>query len=881
MNWLRQIFSRRAVYADLSDEMQEHLQEKVEELVAGGMSHEQAQAAARREFGNTLLLEERGREVWTWSWLENILRDLRFTLRQLRRNPGFTLTVILTLTLAIGANTAVFSMVNALLLRPLPYPEPERLASLTRHTTGTPQGGQPVEELDEGQDGETWELVRDGVPSVILGASAFGANGVNLEANHQIRYVEDQRVSAGFLDVLGIQPLLGRTFTRDEDHPNGPNATILSYALWQSLYSGDANIIGQTIRLRGEPYVVVGVMPAHVQSTTPADLWTPLQPWRGGEGGGDNYHVLMRLREGANWAQVSSQLLPLHPAMFDNFFKGSRSELTAIPLQRALAQEKLNATLMLMSAVALILLIAAANLAGLILVRVSRRHDEIATRMALGAPRSAILRQVFAEPLLLTMAGAACGTAVAFFGLRAFGRLFPEGMLPLGGIAIDGRVLAFTLLCVAGVSVFIGMFPALATRHLRIRPSLSSRAAGAATTGRTRQILIGCEMGLTLVLLAGAGLLIRTLVHLQTLPSGFDAHGVLTAKASLDDARYHDPVAFQKLVQQSLTAMKQIPGVESAAVGLSLPYERGLNDGFRVLDGPNAKTEMVSSTAYVTPEYFAALRIPILAGRAFTDSDTSNSEPVAIVNVSFAKKHMGTVEVLGLHLGLGKATYRVVGLVGNVKKRPGIQVNAPLSTEPMYYVPYTQVSKGYLSLIHVWFQPSWLVRTQGRITGLPEAMQRALAQADPRLPFSAFYEMDDLQALALSEQRVEVMLLTVLAGLAFLLSVLGTYGLVSNVVVQRRREIGIRMALGCGLGQAMTTVARSGIACASLGLCGGLLVSIFVLRLLKSQLYGIGSLDPATLIAVSLILLLAALAASFLPTRSIARIDPAATLRAE
>ncbi len=881
MNWFRRTVSRKQLYRDLSDEMQAHIEEKAAELMESGLSRDDAQAAARREFGNALLLEERGRQVWTWSTLDAIGRDVRFALRQLRRNSGFTLTVLLTLTLAIGANTAVFSMVNALLLRPLPYPKPERLASLMRHTTGVTAGGQRVDELEDGQDGESWELVRDRVPSVQPAAYSFGSSGVNLEANHQIRYVLDHRVSAAFFDVLGIRPLLGRNFVPEEDRPNGPHAVILSYDLWKSLFSADANIIGQTILLKGEPYIVVGVMPPHIQDTTPADLWTPLQPWHGGEGGGDNYHVVMRLRGDASWAQVDSQLQPLHPEIFDHLFKGAKSQLIALPLQKALAQEKRDATLILMSAVGLILLIAAANLAGLILVRVGRRQDELATRMALGAPRSAILRQVFMEPLVLTLAGAGCGTALAFFGLRAFAGLFPEDMLPLGGIAIDGRVMAFTLLCAAGVSLFIGIFPALATRHVHVRPSISSRAAGEAASGRTRQVLIACEVCFTMVLLAGAGLLVRTLVRLQTLPSGFDSSSIMTAKASLDDARYHDPGAFQRLVRSSLTAMQRIPGVESAAMGLSLPYERGLNDGFRVLDGPRAGHEMASSTAYVSPEYFSALRIPILSGRAFTESDTGASQPVAIVNVSFAKKHMGTLNVVGLHLGLGKQSYRIVGLVGDVKKAPGIYVDAPLSTEPMYYVPYTQVDEASLALVHTWFQPSWLARERGRVAGLPEAMQRALAEADPRLPFSGFYQMADLQALALSAQRVEVLLLTILAGLALLLSVVGVYGLVANMVVQRKREIGIRMALGCRLGQAMRTVAASGIAAAIAGLGGGLLVSGFALRLLRSQLYGVGSLDPATLIVVALILLVAALAASLLPTRRIARIDPAATLRAE
>jgi predicted permease len=883
MRKLRELFSRQRAYSDLAEEMQQHLEEKIEELVAAGVPRQEAVAAARREFGNEVLIEERAREVWQWRLLDGLLRDLRITSRQLRRHPGFTVTVIITLTLAIGANTAVFSMVSALLLRPLPYPHPERLAALNRHVSGVTPSGNVVDQSDDGQDGETWELIRDNVPAALSAAYSFDSSGINLEANRQARYVQDHRVSAAFFDVLGIRPLLGRTFSAEEDRPHGPNAVILSFELWQSAFAGDRTILGQTIRLKGDPYTVVGVMPAGVRTTSLADLWTPIQPWRGGEGGGDNYEIVMRLRDGVSWAQLNSQLRPLHPSLFDHFFQGARSELVAKPLQPDLAEEKRNPTLILMLAAGSILLIATANLAGLLLVRLSRRSGEITTRLALGAPRAAILRQVLMEPLLLTLGGTACGVALAFFGLRSFANVFPPGMLPLGGISIDLRVLTFALLCALGTATLIGIFPAAAARRQYQRPWLSNRNSGDDRYhGRTRQILIAGEVCLSLVLLAGTGLLIRSLVYLQSIPPGFDASNVLTAKASLDDSRYHDPVAFQKLLRDSLAGMRQIPGVEEAAVGLSLPYERGLNDGFKVLDGPKSGTETSSSsTAYVTPEYFHALRIPILSGRSFDDGDTSTSEPVVLVNASFARKHLGTLNVVGLHIALGKTRCTVVGLAGDVKKRPGIDANAPLSAEPMYYMPFTQVDEPYLKLVHVWYSPSWIVRSGKPIDGLAGSMQKALAETAPSLPFSGFYSMADLQALALSQQRVEVLLLSALSGLALLISLVGVYGLVANVVAQRRREIAIRMALGSTLGRAMKGAAMPGIIAVSLGIGTGLILAVLALGVLKSELYGVRSLDPATLVVACLALFAAALLASFAPTRRIALIDPAASLRTE
>ena len=886
MSWLRQLFSRPRVYNDLSAEIQEHLEEKAAELVQAGMSREDALAAARRQFGNYTLLEERGREVWQWRWLEQFLRDFRFAWRQLARNTGFTVAAVLVLTLAIGANTAMFSMIDALLLRPLPYPHPERLAALVRDVSGRNSNGHFVSGQENGQDGETWELVRDNVSAAIMAAEKRDTNGINLKSGKQTRYVHDQRVSAMYFDALGIKPLLGRSFTQEEDRPSGPDVVILSYTLWKNLFSSDPALLGQSIRLKDVPYTVVGVMPASLQTTAQdADLWTPLRPSRNGEGEGMNYAIVLRLRDGATWAEVNAELESLHPSEFSEFAKHvpqGEERLTAVPLQKDLAREQKPPALMLMAAVCLILLIACANLAGLMLVRFTRRTSEIATRLALGATHGAIMRQVFAEPLLLSVMGGIAGLAAAAVFLKTFAAMLPPEMVPLGGLGIDARVMFLTLAAVVATALLIAIFPALAIRNIHITPSLAGRTiASTPRSSRARQILVGAEVALTLVLLAGAGLLIRTLIDLQNLPAGFDSHNVLTAKASLDEARYHDDAAFHRLLDESLAAMRRIPGVDSAAVGLSLPYERGLNDGFKVMDGPTAGTNTASSTAYVTPDYFHVLRIPVMAGRSFTDADTAQSEPVVIVNVSFAKKYLGSLDVVGRHLRLGKTPSTVVGVVGNVSKPPGINVQAPLSTEPMFYVPAAQQSAKDLQLIHLWFQPSWIVRTSGPVTGLRQAMQKALEQADPDLPFSAFHTLDELQGQALAQQHLEVVLLTVLAALALFLSLVGAYGLISNMVLQRRRDIGIRMALGCTVARAIRETTTSGLLPVAGGITAGLVLALFALRLMKSQLFGVRNLDPMTLLAVSLLMLCAAAVAGFLPSLQVARINPASTLRSE
>jgi len=881
MSWVRQLFSRRRLYTDLSEEIEEHLQERTAELVASGMSQQDAASLARREFGNSALLEERSREVWQWQPVERFLRDAKLAVRQLRRNPGFTFTVVLTLALAIGANTAVFSLVNTLLIRPLPDADPQDLAIVVRYLHGTTSKGHVVDEVDDGQDGETWELIRDHVTAARFAAEYHEAEGVNLEAVHQARYVKDHRVSAAYFDVLGIKPLMGRSFTQEEDTPHGPNSVILSYELWKSVFSSDPAILGRAVRLKGEPYSVVGVMPPHIQTTAIADVWTPLRPWHGGEGGGDNYHFVMRLNKGTSWAQANTQLRPLRPDLFNHLLKGATVYLAARPLQEDLADISRTPALMLMSAVILILVIACINIAGLMLVRIHRRSSEVATRLALGATKGSIVRQLFMEPLMLTVAGTAVGITLAFLGLASFVSLLPPDMLPATEITMDYRVLLFAVLCAAASAVFIGLIPALATRKFQIRPSLSGRTSAGPQRSRARLILTTSEVCLTLVLLAGAGVLVRTLVYLQTLPPGFDASNVTIAKVSLDDARFREAADFRALLQKSLDAMRRIPGVENAAVGLGVPYERGLNDGFKIADGPTAGTSMASSSSYLTPDYFRAFRIPVITGRAFTDEDTSETAKVAIVNVSFARKFFQSNDVVGRHLLLGHDLCEVVGVVGDVTKEPGISVNAPLSTEPMYYVPATQVSTAFLTLVHTWFQPSWIIRSSGPISGLNEQMQKAMEEAAPNLPFAEFHPMSDLQATALSQQRVEVLLLSVLACLALLLALVGVYGMVSNLVAQRRREIGIRMALGCTLSQAMVEVGRSGVIAVIMGLFVGLGIAAFALQAIKSQLFGVRSLDPLTLIAACLLLLFAACVASFAPTLRIARINPATTLRAE
>jgi macrolide transport system ATP-binding/permease protein len=810
--------------------------------------------------------------------MDGWLQSVRWAARPLWRHPGFALTVVLTLALSIGANTAIFSIVNALLLTGLPYPQPERLGTIYGRTIGQRTA------VDEPRtvDGEQWELLRDHVPALRTAISG-ASSGTNLLAGAHVQHVLAGRVSSSYFDVLGLQPIIGRHFSSEEDRPHGARVAILSYGLWRTAFGGDPDVLGRSVRLKGEPHAIVGVLPEGATTPLNAQIYVPLQPSREGEGRAANFRAIMRLRDGATWRQADLEVeRALAQSVRALNFSQKDVDPTArriyhcVSLQQAQTVTLRPQVLALMLASGFIVLIACANLAGLTLVRVASRASEIATRLALGASRGQIRRQLWLESLLLAGAGGIAGLAVGFVLLQGLLLLLPERFLPVDQVHLDGRVLAFTISVSLLTSLLFGMLPAC-TKGVALRSAIGSRTvAGGGTRGR--QGLIAGEVALTVVLLTAAGLLVRTLVHLQTLSPGFSPTGVMAAKASLDDVRYHDPAAFRRLFDESLAAMRRLPGVEAAAVGLSLPYERALTDGSMRLDGRESGRRVETRSLYVTPGYFETLRIPVLAGRTFTGADGPQAQKVVIVNESFARRYFGEASPLARSLNDGLL---IVGVVADTVGRATVSAGlGPLTREPEVYRPAAQIDDAtFLATVHVWVQPSWIVRTARPIDGLTGQMQRALAAADPNLPFSGFYSMSDLMATALATQRVQVALLTAMAGLALLLSALGIFALVANTVSQRTREIGIRLALGSTARAAMIEAGRAGVAASALGVVLGLVLSAGALRMLRSALYGVGVYDAPTILAVVGMLAAVTLAAAIVPARRVARIDPAHTLR--
>ena len=824
--------------------------------------------------------------------MSSFVRDLRYAVRQLAKSPGFTVVAVLTLALGIGANTAVFTLANAFLIRSFPYPQPERLGVLLNRFTGVPEAD-ANSLFNILHDGEMWELVRDNVPSAIVAAaSAPNLPGaphtiVNLKIGNDVESVSGARVSAHYFEVMGIRPLVGREFTEDEDRPQGPNAVVLSYDLWQRGLHGDKDVIGKPITVKGEPYTIVGVLPPHTYATASGDLWTPLRPSRTGEGQGMNYFIYLRLRHGATWQQADAELSRLRPAIFQGFIKEhpqGHAWMFANPLQSTVGAISRLPILILSGAVLFVLLIACANLAGITLARVAARRHEIATRLALGASRAAVLRQFWAEALLLAAFGTALGIALAMFLFRVASQSATIRNLPVGPMELDWRVLMFAIACMALTAVLFGVLPALQGRGVDVRAALAvggDRSVAGLHSRRLRQGLIASEMALTVVLLVAAGLLIRTLIHLQNLPPGFSPQNVMVIKASLDDAQYGSAESVHQLFSGSLSAIRRIPGVKSAAVGLAVPYERSLNEWVVMADGPQTGKGQVVDYVFVTPGYFETLELPVFFGRSIRESDNATSQPVALVNETLARSYFGTVDAVGRHFKAGKTIVEIVGVTGNVVQTPGVSDAAPLTSEPTAYIPYDQLTSDGNRLIHVWFQPSWIVRSAGNAEGVNRAMVSALKSAAPDLPFSATFTMDDLRGSALSQQQLAVVLLSALAILGLLLSAIGIYGLIASLVVQRRREIGIRMALGASLRDAVVEIGRSGVTATLQGLIAGIALSLLAAKVLHSFIYGVSTHDSVTLVVVPLILAMVAFIAAFMPTLRIASIEPAETLRSE
>ena len=619
-------------------------------------------------------------------WLEtyDTWEDVRFALRQLRKSPAFALVVLATLGLCIGVNTAIYSVLDAVLLRPAPYPQADRLAMVT---TVFGRG-----DISTSQTGTLFESVRDGASTLDVAAHT-GSGEVNFAAPGHLESIHQQRVSAGFFRVLGVAPQYGREFLPAEDVRGGPPIAVLSYEFWKRVFNEDASMLGRGINLRGEPYTVVGIMPRGFRTDVPVDVWTPLRPTRNGEGSGTNYGVVARLKPGVSWEQANDQLKALSRGIVEpNYRRSADWKERIIPLQTGLTGEMRSELLITWGAVLAVLLIGCVNIAGLLLARSSTRSREIATRMALGGGRAAIVRQLLVESLLLALGGCVAGIGIGALAIGWLKRLGAEHFELWHPIELDARVLVAMIAISVATSLVFGLAPAISTSRLDIRSVLVEGGRGVAGGRRrwSRQALVACEVALSLVLLVSAGLLVRTLEYLNGLKPGFDTRHIISAQASLQDARYKTSGAVNRLYAQSLERIRQIPGVEGAAVALTLPFERPLNDGFKLLESADREYHGIE-TIYATAGYLEMMRIPLYRGRTFRDSDTAETAKVIVVSQTLAAKYFRGTEALGHHLQIEGSTWEIVGVVGDVQQHSGLADLGPLAVEPTVYIPATRM----------------------------------------------------------------------------------------------------------------------------------------------------------------------------------------------
>jgi predicted permease len=797
--------------------------------------------------------------------------DLRYAARLIRQNWGFSLTVIAILALCIGASTAVLAVVNGAMLRPLPYPEPERLTQVVARFSEEGKQG-----IADNLDGTTWEAIRDHASALDPAVFSYGAAGINFGVNGTGIYVKQQRVSAGFFRVIGIAPMIGREFSLDEDRANGAPVVILSHALWQKYFHGDPGVTGRGILLRGEPYTVVGIMPPGFRSDTKADLWTPLRPSATGEGSGSNYHLIARLRPGASWQEASAQLAVITEDMkkAGKFHKDKTARLDVIPLLEDRTKDLREPVMLLAAAVTFVFILGCVNIGGMLLARSSGRIGEIATRLALGAPFSRIVRQLLIESTMLGLLGGVAGAAAgwgALAGLRQFGAVtFPF----LETVELDWRVLAGTLVLTLIAGIAFGLAPAWQAARVDLR---SAQSGGRGVAGRKRFLslgaLVGGQVALTVPLLFGAGLFLHTFLYLWNLDPGFDPNHVITAKFSLQDARYQTPEQMMRFYNKVFVRLQEMPGIETAAVALSLPYERALNNIVKV---PGIEEPVITNFTYVTPEYFRALRIPLLQGRAFSPADSTESAKVCIVNQAFVKQYFKNGDAQGKPLDVGV----IVGIARDILEgRSGWGEFGPVSAVPEVYVAAPQMS--HLSLIHTFVSPSWIVRSSLDGAQVAKALEDAARSADPMLPMAAFRSVRALKMESLDFQRFLASIAGTIAALALVLSAMGIYGLIANLVTERTKELGIRMALGSGVGRAIEVALRPGLIWVLCGIAVGAVAALGFERFLKSFLWGVQPGDPVTLAGVGLGLLAATVLASLIPAARIARLNPADTLRSE
>jgi putative ABC transport system permease protein len=873
---------------ELTEEMQAHLTLAEREATEAGQSPKEARHAARREFGNIGVAEEVTRDAWGWRWMAEALQDVRYGVRNMLRTPGFTAVTILTLALGIGANTAIFSVVNAVLFRALPYRDAGRLVWATNFVPGQ---GQNLVFTDEYAAYRTQNHMFENI-AAYSAAAEYTLTGAG--APQRLRGAQ---VTASFLDVLGVTPQLGRNFLPEEDRPAGSKAALLSYAIWKSNFGADSNVVGKVIALDDTPYTVIGILRPDFEflDNTPADVLVPFQLADSSIQSVNGQvrvmiqplSVVARLRRGATIAGAPNELDAINKGVLGGLPPNLKRLLGEARAQVFLLHDHevgnvRPALLVLLGAVGFVLLIGCANVANLQLARAAAREKEVAIRNALGASRWRMARLLLAESSAMALAGGAAGLLLADWAIRLIHRFAPTDIPHLEGAQLNGSVLIFTLGVSLLTGILFGLAPVLAAFRVSLNNTLKetgSQSGTGAGTRRAQCVLMVAEIALSFVLFIGAGLLIKSFHRLTAIPPGFDPHGVLTAQVALPLDQYQSIDQQRSFFQQLVEKLQALPGVASAGATSSIPLRGNMMISTIQIEG-QAPTVLgmanvpTASLDAVTPGYFAALRVPLIEGRLLDERDGANAPNAVVVNQAFVRRYFEKEDPIGkkFNAGMGRVTrgplpWTIVGVIGDIKQQG-------LASEVMPEV---------LASALQWprFMMTLVLRTSVEPVSLVSAVRKQVSDLDKNLPVYGVQTMEEVLSEEVAAQRFNAGALAGFAGLALLLAAVGIYGVMAYAVSQRTREMGVRIALGAGTANVLRMILGQGLRLAVIGVGLGLAASFALTRLMSGLLFGVKPSDPETFILVTAALLAVALVACWIPAWRATRVDPVIALRYE
>ena len=873
------LFSGRRPAQEFERELESHLAMLIEENLRRGMPPAEAERAARIRLGGLTQLKETNRELRGLPFIETFLQDARYAWRMLRKNPGFTAVAVLTLALGIGANTAIFSVVYAVLLKPLPYAHPEQLVTAFQANTeeGVPEDGVSYPNFEE------WRA-QNHVFSELAGITA---HQLTLTGRGEPSVVDTSVVTPEHFALLDVKPLHGRVFFPAEGKQGAPPVVIISENLWRGTLGADPRILGSSIILDKRPFTVVGIMPAGFRSPfieTKQEVWIPLvqDPLFGSwmaRRAGHWLPVFGRLKPGVSIAQAQAEMDAISDRLAREFPAENKGwTVRLVPLQKEIVGDVRTALLVLLGAVGLVLLIACANIANLLLTRATSRSKEIAVRTALGAGRARIIRQLLSETAVLGLLGGIIGIALAYAGVQVLGSLMPENLPRLNPIRVDNFVLAFALVLSAIASVAFGLVPAIFSANSNIQGSLrdgGGRSGESLNRRRARSFLAAAEISLAMVLLVAAGLLLRSFSKLTSVSPGFETHSIVKAEVSLPQFQYSTPPQWIAFSDKLLAQVQAQPGMQDTAVAVPLPIVNGkINLGFDIVGAPpaSAAESRLADYASVSPEYLRVMGIPLLAGRFFNQQDILSAPRVSVISKTFAQRYFPNQDPIGKRLNFGfppnpDVEREIVGIVGDVR-----DVSLGEAPGPMMYVPFAQAPFWGANLV---------VKSTLSTSAVAAAIRQEVQNIDRDLPVTDVAKLPDLIDASVSQQRFRTFLLGLFAAMALILAATGIFGVIAYSVACRTNEIGIRLALGASRSAILRMILRETLLLTLAGLLVGIPCALAASHFVGHLLFGVSANDPVTLAAVAFTLAAVAAFAGFLPARRAMRVDPVIALRHE